>query len=76
MQTVYIKFSSERDRVNGFYELARHASVNSLPGFIYQTPFSALALLEKECIEFRRASDEEIKAANDQVRNPAAAVIQ
>lgn len=75
MQTIYIRFSSEEDRVKGFYQLARRARVASLPGQIYQIPISALALLQDESIGFRRATDIEVKAAHDQVRNPAPALL-
>jgi hypothetical protein len=67
MQTVYIKFLDERGRTEGFYELATRARVSSLPGRIYQIPFKALELLQQKGIEFRRATDEEIKLANDQI---------
>jgi hypothetical protein len=35
-----------------------------------------LQLLESEHISYRLATDAEMKAANDQVRNPAAPVLQ
>ena len=75
MQTVYIKFTSQEDREKGFYELATHARVASLPGEIYQIPLAAVSLLETEHIGFRRATDAEVKAAHDQVRNPAPAFL-
>ena len=74
MQTVYIKFTTDEDRVQGFYELARRARVGSLPGHVYQVPVEALALLDKQQINYRRATDDEVKAAHDQVRHPAPAV--
>jgi hypothetical protein len=46
-----------------------------LPGHVYQVPVEALALLEKQQISFRRATDAEVKAANDQVRNPSPSVL-
>lgn len=75
MQTVYIKFTSEENREKGFYELATRARLASLPGEIYQIPISAIALLENEHIGFRRATDAEVRAAQDQVRNPTAAFL-
>jgi hypothetical protein len=75
MQTVHIKFLSDADRVQGFYELATRSRVGSLPGQVYQVPVEALPLLEKQQINFRRATDEEVKAAHDQVRNPSATVL-
>ncbi len=75
MQTVYIRFTSEADRERGFYELATRAQIASLPGQIYQIPIGAIPLLENESIGYRRATDEEVKTANDQVRNSAPALL-
>ena len=75
MQTVYIQFTSQENREKGFYELATHARVASLPCEIYQVRISALALLEKENIGFRRATDAEVRSAHDQVRNPTPALL-
>jgi hypothetical protein len=75
MQTVFILFLSERDRTRGFYELATRARICSFPGGIYQVPLDALQLLDEHQIAYRRATDEEVKAAQDQVRNPAPAVL-
>jgi hypothetical protein len=75
MQTVYIRFLTEEDRVQGFYELARNARISSLPGGVYQIPREGLALLESKHIAYRRATDEEVKIAHDQVRNPSPAVL-
>ncbi|MBI1916869.1 MAG: hypothetical protein HYS12_19350 [Planctomycetes bacterium] len=75
MQTVFIRFLTQEDRVRGFYELATRAHVSSFPGEIYQVPIEALRLLEAQHIAYRRATDAEVKAAHDQVRNPAPAVL-
>ena len=75
MQTVFIRFLSESDRTRGFYELARRARVSSLPDQIYQVPIDALPILDDQHISYRRATDAEVKAANDQVRNPSPAVL-
>ena len=75
MQTVFIKFSTQDDRVRGIYELATKARVGSFPDEIYQVPVEALKLLDHQQIAYRRASDAEVKAAHDQVRNPAPAVL-
>ncbi len=75
MQTVHIKFLSDADRVQGFYVLATRARVGSLPGQVYQVPVEALPLLEEQLIHFRRAMEDEVKAAHDQVRNPTATVL-
>jgi hypothetical protein len=76
MQSVFIRFVSEDDRVRGFAILAKRAQISSLPSQVYQVPIDVLALLESEHITYRRATDAEVKAANDQVRNPAAPVLQ
>ncbi len=76
MQSVFIRFRSEEDRVRGFATLAKRARISSLPGQVYQVAIEALGLLESEHVSYRRATDAEVKAANDQVRNPAAPVLQ
>jgi hypothetical protein len=59
MQTIYIKFLTQDDRVRGFYELATRSRIASLPGEVYQVPLDALQLLEDQHIGHRRATDEE-----------------
>ena len=76
MQSVFIRFVTEEDRVRGFATLAKRARISSLPGQIYQVPLEGLGLLESEHVNYRRATDVEVKAANDQVRNSAASVLQ
>ena len=75
MQTIYIKFLSEDDRTRGFYELATQLRIASLPAGVYQVPLGGLKLLEDQRIGYRRATDEEVKDAHDQVRNPSPAVL-
>ena len=75
MQTAFISFLTEDDRVRGFHELATRARIGSFPGRIYQVPMEALQLLDDQHISYRRATDEEVKAAHDQVRNPAPAIL-
>lgn len=75
MQTVFISFLSDNDRARGFYELATRARISSFPRGIYQVPLGTLQLLEEHHIAYRRATDEEVKAAHDQVRNPAPAAL-
>ena len=75
MHTVHIKFLTEDDRTRGFYELARRSRVGSLPGRVYQIPLEALQILDSLHVAYRRASDDEVKDAHDQVRNPSAAVL-
>ena len=75
MQTIYIKFTSEENRARGFFELARHSRISSLPGEVYQVPREALKILEDHHIAYRRATDEEVKTAHDQVRNPSPSVL-
>jgi hypothetical protein len=75
MQTVFIKFLTQDDRVRGFYELATRARIGSFPGEVYQVPLGALQLLDDQRVCYRRATDAEVKAAHDQVRNPTPAVL-
>jgi hypothetical protein len=75
MQTMYIKFLTEQDRVQGFYELVTRARVGSLPDQVYQVPIEALKLLDDKHIAYRRASDAEVKEAHDKVRNPSPSVL-
>jgi hypothetical protein len=75
MQTAFIKFATQDGRVRGFYELATKARIGSFPDEIYQVPLEALKLLDDQQIASRRATDAEVKAAHDQVRNPAPAVL-
>ena len=75
MQTIYVKFLNEEDRVRGFYELIRHSRVGSFPGQVYQIPLEALKLLDDLHIGYRRATDAEVKTAHDQVRNTSPAVL-
>ena len=63
MQTVFISFVAEDDRARGFYELATRARIGSFPGGIYQVPVEALQLLDDRHISYRRATDEEVRAA-------------
>lgn len=75
MTTIYIRFLTHDDRVRGFYALATRSRVGSLPGEIYQVPIEALKLLDDQQIGYRRATDDEVKTAHDQVRNPAPTVL-
>ena len=75
MQTVFIRFLSPDDRARGFYELATRARIVSLPTEVYQVPLAALEHLDAQHIGYRRASEAEVKAAHDQVRNPSPAVL-
>jgi hypothetical protein len=75
MQTIYIKFLTERDRARGFLELAKRSGISSLPGEVYQVAREGLQILEDLHIDYRRAADDEVKNAHDQVRNPSAAVL-
>jgi hypothetical protein len=69
MQTIFIKFATKDDRVRGFYELATKTRTGSFPDEVYQVPVEALKLLDHQHIAYRRATDAEVKAAHDQVRN-------
>ena len=75
MHTIHIKFLTENDRVRGFFELATHARIGSLPGQVYQIPLEALKTLDDIHIGYRRATDTEVRTAHDQVRAPSASVL-
>jgi hypothetical protein len=75
MRSLFVRFSTPEDRVRGFYELATRARIASFPGEIYQVPIEALKLLKDRQIAYRCATDAEVKAAHDQVRNPAPDVL-
>lgn len=75
MHTIFVKFLTEDDRVRGFFELAKRSRIGSLPGELYQIPLEGLKLLDGLQIAYRRATDIEVKDANDQVRNPAPTVL-
>jgi hypothetical protein len=75
MQTIYIKFLTDNDRVRGFFELATRARIGSFPGEIYQIPIEAMKLLDDIPVGYRRAADTEVRTAHDQVRNPSASVL-
>jgi hypothetical protein len=75
MQTIYIKFLAESDRVRGFFELATHSRIGSLPGEVYQIPLEGVKLLDQLHVGYRRATDSEVTTAHDQVRNPSASVL-
>lgn len=65
MQTIYIKFLTQEDRVRGFYQMATRSRITSYPGEIYQVPLESLKMLEDQHIGYRRATDEELKAIPD-----------
>jgi hypothetical protein len=68
VQTVFIKFAGEPDRLRGFFALATLAWISSLPGEVYQVPLEGLRHLEDLHVAYRRARDEEVKAAREQAR--------
>jgi hypothetical protein len=74
MQTLYIKFLTQDDRVRGFYELATRSRIGSLPGEVYQVPMEALNMLEEQHIGYRRATDAEVTSAHDRFRQPSPSV--
>ena len=65
MQTLYIKFLTQDDRLRGFYELATCSRICSLPGEVYQVPLEALKILEDQHIGYHRAMDAEIRGSHD-----------
>lgn len=76
MHSMYIKFSTESDRAKGFLELAKRSRIGSLPSQIYQVSLDALKSLDEMHIDYRRATDAEVKAAHDQVRFRSLAVLR
>ncbi len=76
MNTVYIKFKSRKHQVEGYYELANHAMLTSLPDGVYIVPVQALSILDEQEISYRQASEEEVEKSHAQIRNPAAGVPQ
>jgi hypothetical protein len=72
MQTVYI---NEADRARGFFEIAKRLRIGSFPGQVYQVPLAGMQILDEIHVDYRRATDAEVKDAHDQVRNPTAAVL-
>jgi hypothetical protein len=58
MQTVFIRFLTQDNRVRGFCELATR--VSSLTGEYYQVPIDALRLLETQHIGYRKATNAEV----------------
>ena len=76
MNTAYIKFKSRKHQIRGYYELATHATVTSLPDGVYIVPVEALSILDEQDISFRQASEDEVEKSHAQIRNPAASVLQ
>jgi hypothetical protein len=68
---VQIRFASEVDEVNGFYLLATHSRLRSLPDGVYELNKPALALLDENSVRYEllppspRAPDE-----SQAIRNP------
>ncbi len=75
MEMIYVKFLNQQARVQGFFEIAKQSRIRSLPGEIYQISVDALKILDDLHIDYRRATDTEVKNAHDQVRNPCRAVL-
>ena len=65
MQTIYIKFLNEADRATGFLEIAKRARISSLPGHVYQVPTAATKILDDIHVDYRRATDAEVRDAHD-----------
>ena len=76
LNTAYIKFNSREHQIKGYYELAYHATVSSLPDGVYIVPVQALSILDEQEISYRQASDDEVEKSYAQIRNPAASVLQ
>jgi len=73
MQSTFIRFLTQDDRVRGSYELATRARCSSLPGEIYQVPLDALRLLDDQHIAYRRATDAEVANASTASKSSAQA---
>lgn len=66
MNTVYVKFNSRKHQVEGYYALATHATVTSLPDGVYVVPVQALSILDDQEISYRQASEDEVEKSNAQ----------
>jgi hypothetical protein len=76
MRSVYIKFLTEEDRVQGLFETAKHGRIASLPGEVYQVPRTVLGLLKDLHINYRQATEIEVKYAQDHLRAPSISELQ
>ena len=65
---VYIKFTSESDEIEGFYELIAQTRVDSLPGEIFGFPSGDLHILKDKGINYTEASPEEVAESYEQLR--------
>jgi len=53
LEMVRIRFSSEKDEVEGFYLLATNARVRGLPNGVYETSKACIAPLDQHQINYR-----------------------
>jgi hypothetical protein len=60
----YIKFSSQEDSVQGFYELVTHSQCTCLTNDVYCVPWSSLQLLDAQQIQYTFASEEALTDAH------------
>ena len=67
---VRIKFSSDQDRVKGFYLLITHSIVRSLRGRIFEIAEQDLKLLDEHQIHYSILPIPEPTGADEEVRNP------
>ena len=68
MSRVYIKFSSDSDRIKGVYALATQASVDSLPEGVFGISAEDLYILKNERIKYSEASPEEVAKSYQKLR--------
>lgn len=64
MKHAYIKFSSQEDSVQGFYQLVTHSQCTCLTNEVYCVPWSSLALLDAEQIQYTFATEEALTDAH------------
>ena len=69
---VRIKFPSERDAENGFYELMTHGRVKGLPGDVFEVSSGQLAVLDRAEIPYSIVEAEERHSAYASIRDTLA----
>ena len=67
-----IKFLTEQDAENGFYELVTHGHVKGLPGDIFEVSAEQLAVLDKAEIPYSTVEAEERHSAYASIRDTLA----
>jgi hypothetical protein len=70
---IRIQFSTDQDRVKGFYLLATHSAVRSLRGRVFEIAECALRLLDEHGIHYTIIPVPEPSETDQAVRNPLTA---